>query len=567
MRKAKSNISLSPKKKAEAKETPLQTSDRENASHNHELPKEGPCKTVIPKNSQPQASPTIPKQPPVKKPSGLLRPTASSLSRASLGNGVKHSPVRPQIAALRNGPTSSRESVSPDKANPKKATSAAPPPRTSSLAPTANVPKTEADTESKPDETHEETPNQKTPPADSKAQELAVAQEHELADLQNIIEGLKAEIERLKEAKEQNANLDGERLKTLDHQLQQSQQASMRDIETRNHELETLRLTLLTTHKDKEIELGRLRKTIQDLEEKVREETDEKHQLCNAVEVMQNQVQETHITKEREVDATRAALAQQHRDAILKLQADHEATVSMVRSEYEFVLSNPRPGQEASPVKKPKASDHGIENSEATLIIALKSKNEELRTTIASLHSSNVDLRNTLEDRRMKHEVVTQKLEMTVEELKQELGNLISEQNELKKSVHKYEEAARSDAEEALAQESKNIVHQQLETKKAPESNGELKIQLQLTQERVRELESNLTEATAKVFQGYKPKTPTGTNGELVGDSLSSEVLEQVRQPLPLRASYPSFASFLKLIHLFAHSWPESKVFSTKSMN
>lgn len=187
---------------------------------------------------------------------------------------------------------------------------------------------------------------------------------------------------------------------------------------TLQSQLDQVRLTLASVHASN-IEL---RHQLNEQEQRDKE----------AIEALQDRICHLSETKEREIEAVKQVLAK-----------EHEGVVASLRMELENVVRNDQ---------QPNDSGASDDSSTEVLQKTYQSQVDQLRTTLASVHTCNIELRRELEEQKQRHnnELSASKMELT---------HSLAESDELRV------EMARLRQQWTDSESKKNIAHSTLESK------------------------------------------------------------------------------------------------------
>ncbi|KAL9025972.1 MAG: hypothetical protein Q9196_005291 [Gyalolechia fulgens] len=134
-----------------------------------------------------------------------------------------------------------------------------------------------------------------------------------------------------------------------------------------------------------------------------------KHQQ-EAIEALQDRIGDLNETKERELEAVKQALAKEHEEAVATLQLELDNAVT----------------------RKHEDSEGSDDSSVEVLKKTFQSQFDQLRATLASVHSSNTGLRQDLDEQKQRHKEALSDLEMDLAHSVAESDNLRAEMETLR---------------------------------------------------------------------------------------------------------------------------------------
>ncbi|KAI4154265.1 MAG: hypothetical protein L6R39_001432 [Caloplaca ligustica] len=237
--------------------------------------------------------------------------------------------------------------------------------------------------------------------------QLVEAKNEEIHSSQETIKALKAEIDELQASKQREEQYSRQVVKALQDRIESSERelsqhrAAAADLETR----------ILQCEKSVNEHEGTADALRYELDEVQASKDREMTHYQEAIEALQDRIRQLSETKERELQAIKQLLAQEHEEAVAEL-----------RVEFDDALA-----KKEEDVKQQATSKDAGDSLVEELRDTYQSQLEQLRATLGSVHASNTELRHELDDNKKHYEEALSKLKRELEHSTAEISRLHAE--------------------------------------------------------------------------------------------------------------------------------------------
>ncbi|KAL8832546.1 MAG: hypothetical protein Q9170_004837 [Blastenia crenularia] len=292
--------------------------------------------------------------------------------------------------------------------------------------------------------------------------ELIMIKDNEIAASHEAVHELEDRLQGLEESEQRKTEEICQINESLQNQMNEKQQSSKRDLSLLRQVTKDLqdRVKQYEDERAKSLEVHSQEvAAIQQELCKLQSHTDrEKQHQQEAIESLQGRICQMNETKERELEDVKQSLAKEHGDAVAGLQLE---------------LDNALARTEKDDRQQEKVGETGESRVEATQK-TYRSKLDQLRATLASVHASATELRHEIDDNKRRYEedmsgvqaklehseVENTELRAEIESARQQIGELGKERNAAQLTLQSNEEGLKLMSEGITSlQEQLTIMH------------------------------------------------------------------------------------------------------------